>query len=71
MDYQKLFQVLVMGGALMGGATGCDQGNRQSDTRSPQTEGTGGSGVADAGTAGGTPRDAGAPPPSGGGVKGW
>ncbi|MBZ4418432.1 hypothetical protein [Myxococcus sp. RHSTA-1-4] len=70
MDYQKLFQVLVMGGALLGGATGCE--SRGSGERSGQTEeGTGGSGSADAGTAGGAQRDAGAPAPGGGGVKGW
>jgi hypothetical protein len=66
MDYRKLFQVLVMGGALVGGATGCNQGNKANEDRSGSTEGTGGSGSADAGT-----HDAGTAKAGGGGVKGW
>lgn len=69
MDYRKLFQVLVMGGALVGGATGCNQGSRGTEDRSGgSTEGTGGSGsgATDAGT-----RDAGGTQAGGGGVKGW
>ncbi|WP_164000553.1 hypothetical protein [Pyxidicoccus caerfyrddinensis] len=66
MDYRKLFQVLVMGGALVGGATGCNQGNKSNEDRSGSTEGTGGSGSADAGT-----HDAGTAKAGGGGVKGW
>jgi hypothetical protein len=66
MDYRKLFQVLVMGGALVGGATGCNQGSRPAEDRSRETEGTGGSGSTDAGT-----QDAGASQAGGGGVKGW
>lgn len=67
MDYRKLFQVLVMGGALVGGATGCNQGNKGNEERSGSAEGTGGSGsAADAGT-----HDAGTAKAGGGGVKGW
>ncbi|WP_164018916.1 hypothetical protein [Pyxidicoccus trucidator] len=66
MDYRKLFQVLVMGGALVGGATGCDQGKRTAEDRSRETEGTGGSGSPDAGAP-----DAGGTQAGGGGVKGW
>ncbi|MCP3141505.1 hypothetical protein [Pyxidicoccus xibeiensis] len=75
MDYQKLFQVLVMGGALVGGATGCTQGNKESADRAANTGGTGGAGAAgatDAGTAGGPQLDdAGLPTGTGRGVKGW
>lgn len=71
MDYQKLFQVLVVGGALVGGATACSQGGQATEPRPGDTGGTGGSGAADAGTAGGGQRDAGTPAAGGGGVKGW
>lgn len=70
MDYQKLFQVLVMGGALVGGATGCTQGKQGTDDPAANTAGTGGSGTADAGT-GPQRDDAGLPIGNGRGVKGW
>lgn len=58
MDYKKLFQVLVVGGAVVGGATACGDKPAEAAER-PADAGTGGS-KADAGTAGG-----------GGGVQGW
>ncbi|MFP2927061.1 hypothetical protein ACLESO_18035 [Pyxidicoccus sp. 3LG] len=62
MDYRKLFQVLVVGGAMVGGAAGCGD-----DETSAQ--------VTDAGTnAGdsGTQGDGGTKvPDAGGGVPGW
>jgi len=72
MIFRKLFQVLVVGGAVMGATSGCSTpaGNRQSTLA--KGEG-GGEGVSDAGTArtaqgsdGGVAPDAG-----GGGVVGW
>lgn len=64
MDYRKLFNVLVVGGALAGGVSGCGDDSR---TQKPATQlpGTTGSGT-DAGTS----TDAGTDDP-GGGVQGW
>lgn len=58
MDYRKLFQVLVVGGAMVGGATGCDKTAEAAE----KSKDAGATGAADAGSAqqGG-----------GGGVQGW
>ena len=55
MQFKKLFQVLVLGGAMVGAvaASGCAQANAADKTKKPP---------ADAGTTGDS---------SGGGVKGW
>jgi hypothetical protein len=67
-DYRKLFHVLVMGGALVGGVSGCGEASKQ-DT-SPPAQNTGSAGTQDGGTS-----DAGTSttpdPDPGGGVQGW
>lgn len=60
MDYRKLFQVLVVGGAVVGGATGC--GDKAEAAPKPAN-------TNDAGTAG-SASDAGSGQ-TGGGVQGW
>jgi hypothetical protein len=62
MDYRKLFHVLVVGGALVGGASGCGDDTKK-DTSSAQNQGDGGT------PDGGTSTDPGTDP--GGGVQGW
>jgi hypothetical protein len=57
MDYRKLFQVLVVGGAVVGGATGC--GDKAEAAPKPAN-------TNDAGTT----SDAGSGQ-TGGGVQGW
>ena len=60
MDYRKLFHVLVVGGALVGAASGCGDDKKQE----PSAQNTGDGGTADGGTS-----DPGTNP--GGGVQGW
>lgn len=65
MDCRKLFNVLVVGGALAGGVSGCGDDSR---TQRPATQLPG----ADAGTRdAGTSTDAGTTDDPGGGVEGW
>jgi hypothetical protein len=72
MLFQKLFRLLVLGGAMLGGAsTGCDgqaqTTDKKTDTsdagQSSASSASGGTQTADAGTDAGTS--------SGGGVIGW
>jgi len=35
MDFKKLFQVLVLGGAVVGAAAGCAQANAQDKSKKP------------------------------------
>ena len=56
MQFKKLFQVLVLGGAAAVAASGCSQANAQEKGKKPT--------VADAGTQTDSTS-------SGGGVKGW
>jgi hypothetical protein len=65
MDYRKLFNVLVVGGALAGGVSGCgdDARTQKPATQLPGTD----TGKADAGTS----TDAGTTDDPGGGVEGW
>ena len=67
MHFRKLFQLLVVGGAVMGASSGCStpaRAQQATDKKSDGGDGTTASG-ATRGTDGGTPADA------GGGVSGW
>jgi hypothetical protein len=65
MDYRKLFNVLVVGGALAGGVSGCGDDSR---TQKPATQLPGSdTGMSDGGT---STTDGGTDDP-GGGVQGW
>jgi hypothetical protein len=61
MDYRKLFQVLVVGGAVVGGGTGCNGNQADAAEKKGNPQGS-----ADAGT--GTDAGSGG---TGGGVQGW
>jgi hypothetical protein len=58
MQIRKLFQILVAGGAILGGVTSCGGSDGQGQTNSPTTGG--GGQVTDGGT-----------DPGGGGMPGW
>lgn len=62
MDYRKLFQVLVVGGAVVGGTAGCSGKQAEAAER----PGNNTQGTPDAGA----PADAGSGA-TGGGVQGW
>ncbi len=38
MHFKKLFQVLVLGGAVVGGAAGCSQANAQEKGKKPPVD---------------------------------
>ncbi|QSQ26831.1 hypothetical protein JY651_18780 [Pyxidicoccus parkwayensis] len=63
MDFRKLFHVLVIGGAMSGGATACGDEAPPAKVQD-QTSG-------DAGTQSHAGADAGSDEPGGGGVQGW
>ena len=67
MDFRTLFQVLVIGGAMSGGATACGDEASPARVQDPNPESTSG----DAGTQSHTGADAGSEEPGGGGVQGW
>ncbi len=61
MDIKKLFHVLVMGGAILGGASGCGGGDKNPNASgNPSTTGPG-TGTSDGGSDDG----------GGGGTHGW
>jgi hypothetical protein len=67
MHFRKLFQLLVVGGAVLGSSSGCSTPARAQagDKKSDGGEGTTASG------AGRAQADAGVTPDAGGGVSGW
>ncbi len=67
---KKLFQLLVVGGAVLGGTSGCSttaSGQQGSD----KTAAGAGSGSAGSASAASQDADAGVKPEKGGGVSGW
>lgn len=68
MHFRKLFQLLVVGGAVMGAASGCTRPALAQQSSGKKTDG--GDGASASGDA--RPQaDAGVTPDAGGGVSGW
>jgi hypothetical protein len=65
MHFRKLFQLLVVGGAVLGANSGCSSPALAQEAKEKKSDG--GTGAAQGGDAGVAAADAG----SGGGVQGW
>jgi len=72
MLFRKLFQVLVVGGAVLGATSGCSTPAGSRQTARAKGEGGGDGTASDAGLAWtGQDSDGGVAPDAGGGVLGW
>jgi hypothetical protein len=68
MQFRKLFQLLVVGGAVLGASSGC---SRPAHAQQPSEKKSDGGDGATASGAANTQSDAGTPADAGGGVSGW
>jgi|GraSoiStandDraft_16_1057320.scaffolds.fasta_scaffold4274368_1 hypothetical protein len=71
MLFRKLFQLLVVGGAVLGATSGCSTPAGSRRTALAKDQGGGDGTASDAGTARSGDSDGGMAPDAGGGVSGW